>query len=458
MAFGLTSDGFTPKSLNDTKAEQELALQGAFGPNINLEPSSVFGQLVGIYSEQAADVWALLLAVYWTQYPDTANGVALDRICAINNIERQPATATQTTALLKGTDGTTVPAASAATDTANNRVYSLAAAVELDKAAATAARVTVATVEADDYTVTIDGTPYTYSAGGSDTVGDILAGLQPLLNAISGITATTLNEGVELAADTLGSTFSIAVTANLTLASVGSVGTFIANEAGPTPLPAEALTEINTPVAGWASVTNPQAGIVGQLRETDESLRLRRQRARDNDLLGALENLPNVTDARTVFNEGTTTNSDGVPRQHLWAIVEGGTGEDIVATIAQYKAAGIGTYGALEATTTSPVSGELVTYKYQRPTYLEPDIEVTYTITGDFPPDGEALITQALVAYGQSLRIGDSLHYSRLFTPINTVAGMTVEITIDADTDDIVAGTDDKIRLLASNITVVEAS
>ena len=458
MAFGLTSDGFTPKTLNDTKAEQELALQGAFGPNINLEPSSVFGQLVGIYSEQAADVWALLLAVYWTQYPDTANGVALDRICAINNIERRPATATQAVALLQGADGTTIPVASAATDTANDRVYSLQSAVELDKDAATTARVVVATVGAGDYTVTINATPYTYTFVTDDTVGDILAGLQSALSGIAGITVTTIDEGINLASDTLGATFSIAVTANLTLASVGAVGTFIADDVGPTPLPVGALSEINTPVAGWASITNPDIGLTGQARENDESLRLRRQRARDNDLLGAIENLDGVTDARTVFNEGTATDSDGVPRQHLWTIVEGGTGADIVATIAQYKAAGIGTHGSLEASTTSPISGEAVTYKYERPTYVEPDIVVTYTVTGTFPPDGEERITQALVDFGQTLRIGDSLRYSRLFTPINTVAGMTVTVTVDAGTADIVAGTDDKIRLLASNITVTEAS
>jgi hypothetical protein len=61
------------------------------------------------------------------------------------------------------------------------------------------------------------------------------------------------------------------------------------------------------------------------------------------------------------------------------------------------------------------------------------------------------------VDYGSTLRIGESLRLSRLYTPVNTVQGMTVSITIDADTDDIVAGTDDKIRILASNITVSEA-
>lgn len=457
MVFGLTEDGFTPKTLNDVKTEQELALQGAFGQNINLEPSSVFGQLVGIYSEMKSDLWAAVLAAYFSQYPDFASGVALDRICAINNIQRKAATSTQTNALVKGTDGTTIPANSSATDTATGRVYRSASEVELSKDAATTARVVVASVASGDYTITINASAYTFTADGSSTEAQILTGLRDLVTAIVGITAVVSEEGIEISADTLGVTFSLVVTSNLTIESVGAVVLFKAEIAGVFPLAQSTLSEISTPITGWLSVTNPSAGITGQRREDDEALRVRRSRARDNDLLGALENLDGVTDARTVFNEGTVTDADGVPRQHLWAIVEGGNPIDIVETIAQFKAGGIGTFGSLNATGISPITGKNITYNYERPTYVEPDIEVEYTVTGDFPDNGAEQITQALVDYGSTLRIGESLRLSRLYTPVNTVQGMTVEITIDAGTADIVAGTDDKIRILASNITVSEA-
>lgn len=458
MTFGLTADGFTPKPLNEAKLELENQLVNAFGEDINLEPSSVFGQLVGINSEAVADLWAELLKVYWSQYPDTASELALDLICAINNITRRPATATQATALLTGLDTTVIPLGSVANDTVNTRPYALASTVTLAKETATTARVTVATVGAGDYTVTINSTPYTYTFVTDNTVGDIIAGLQTLLNAITSLSAATISEGINLAHATLGSTFNIAVTSNLTLVSVGTVGQFVAQQADNTPLPVGALSEISTPVAGWLAITNPASGITGQRREADESLRLRRRRARDNDLLGALENLSGVVAARTVFNEGTATNGDGVPRQHLWAIVEGGLPADIVATIAQFKPAGIGTFGTQSAVVTSTITGETATYSFERPTYVNPAIVVTYTITGDFPDDGEAMIEQALVDYGATLTIGDSLFYSRLFTPINTVQGMTFTLTVNAGTANVVAGTDDRIRLLASNITVTEAS
>lgn len=51
---------------------------------------------------------------------------------------------------------------------------------------------------------------------------------------------------------------------------------FAAQSYGPIPVPANSLTEILTPIAGWQSLTNFQAGITGRNTETDAELRLRR--------------------------------------------------------------------------------------------------------------------------------------------------------------------------------------
>lgn len=70
--------------------------------------------------------------------------------------------------------------------------------------------------------------------------------------------------------------YSIIVGQGLQVAQTSSPVPFAAQTYGPIPVPANSLTEIITPVAGWQSLTNFQAGITGRNTETDAELRLRR--------------------------------------------------------------------------------------------------------------------------------------------------------------------------------------
>lgn len=131
--YGLTPAGFVLKPQSQIVAEIQAALQLAFGANINLGPESVFGQLVGIFSEREALLWELGLAVYSSQYPSGAEGTSVDNILALNNLKRLGATATKTIPepvvqptgislyglLLFGTPGTVIPAGSIINTTAS---------------------------------------------------------------------------------------------------------------------------------------------------------------------------------------------------------------------------------------------------------------------------------------------------------------------------------------------------
>jgi len=118
--YGLTAQGFVPKRLSTIASEIEASLRTAFGQNINLLPESVFGQLVGIFSEREALLWELGEAVYASQYPSGAEGTSVDNILALNNLRRLGATPTITSPtennvpglVLYGTPGTIVPAGS----------------------------------------------------------------------------------------------------------------------------------------------------------------------------------------------------------------------------------------------------------------------------------------------------------------------------------------------------------
>jgi uncharacterized phage protein gp47/JayE len=120
--FGLTSTGFNPKQQSDIISEIQSSLQDALGKNINLLPQSVYGQIVGIFSEREALVWQLAEAVYSSQYPSGAEGSSVDNILALNNVGRRLSARPTKTAptntsgvpglVFYGTPGTIVPAGS----------------------------------------------------------------------------------------------------------------------------------------------------------------------------------------------------------------------------------------------------------------------------------------------------------------------------------------------------------
>lgn len=123
MDFGLTSAGYVIKRQQQIIAEINADLQSIFGANINLGPESIFGQIVGLFSEREALLWELGDAIYSSQYPSGAEGTSVDNILALNNLKRLAATPTKTNnspttqpngitlygLVLRGTPGTIIP-------------------------------------------------------------------------------------------------------------------------------------------------------------------------------------------------------------------------------------------------------------------------------------------------------------------------------------------------------------
>jgi len=121
--FGVGNNGFTAMQQSDIIAAMQTSIQATFGQNVNLGSASIFGQLIGIFSEREALLWQLAEAVYNSQYPGGAEGTSVDNILALNNLTRLPASATITDVnssiqvngiplyglVLYGTPGTVVP-------------------------------------------------------------------------------------------------------------------------------------------------------------------------------------------------------------------------------------------------------------------------------------------------------------------------------------------------------------
>jgi len=200
--------------------------------------------------------------------------------------------------------------------------------------------------------------------------------------------------------------------------------------AGPVSAVVGTLTQIDTPVYGWESVTNIVDATEGQDEETDTELRLRRQKAAEQTgtanvaaIFTAIFNIPAVEQVKVKDNKGTVTDSDGVPPQHIWAIVLGGSDNDIAQAIFETLSAGIGMFGDTPVSYVDPITGETYTVIFERPDDISNYIDVTLTTDGDYPPDGDDQIKQAIVDYYENFEIGEDVELTRLYTPINSVPG-----------------------------------
>lgn len=196
------------------------------------------------------------------------------------------------------------------------------------------------------------------------------------------------------------------------------------------------VTKIDTPIAGWASVTNLTDAQVGTNEETDVELRARRERsvARDaqaiiDAIYAGVANVPGVTQTTVLENDTNLTDSNGIPPHSFHVIVVGGVDVEIADVIWLKKPAGILSFGS---TTTQILDSQGIPHNisFSRPTTVDIYVEVDLTVFPEYPSNGDNLIKQAIVDYsngnlidGREFGLSDDVIYTRLYTPINSVQG-----------------------------------
>lgn len=372
IPFGLSPFGFRAKRLNDVKTDLDNQFIGQFG-DVNLAPQSVIGQIIGVFSKVLADIWENQEQVYFSQYPNSADGVALDNVVQFNGITRLPQTQTRVTATCSGIEGTAIPPNSLARVPSTNELFFTPEGGVISSFNADFAEITSTSPPlSQPYTVIISNQVYTYSrpsivfantgaifvpgniitvflngielpavpynTSSNQTLQDILTQIKlfptvdpatfatnpdtisirsvlgfntqvtdirfqgagsptysisysapPSMNAISerltaiinqaGATYSAIDQGngkFTITADSPDVSFSLAVANGMNITARSSPIVFLSENYGPIPCPANSLTQIVTPVGGWNSITNSEAGTLGRFVETDAELRLRR--------------------------------------------------------------------------------------------------------------------------------------------------------------------------------------
>lgn len=450
MTYGITPEGFVKKDTQTIITELETAFKATYGEDLDVDPDSLTGQLIGNLAEKFSNIWELLEAVYASFNPDSASGVSLDGASALVGVERLEPLATEVYVTLYGDAATIILEGHVVRQAESNLEFSLTnSSVTIDASAASDARIDVTAdpSASEVFTVTINSIAYSYTAMGGDTKLDVVT---QLVSEITGGSDETISAEV-VGTETLRVfsisggrvPFSFSISALLEIQEFGSPGLYVCEQDGANAVPVSTIQEILTPVVGLDRVENIIAGVTGRALEEDDDLRIRRR----NSLQGIgyatdeamrarlLQEVEGVTFALVISNRTDVTDGDGRPPHSFESVVVGGDDEDIANTIWTYQANGIPSYGSTTVVVKDS-TGRDQTIKFSRPSdiYIWFDLEVTEYTEEDLPTNYQELIKAAMVDFAASTQtVGVDLLYQRYAIPIYTVPGIA-EVTIEVAT------------------------
>lgn len=480
--YGVSTEGFRKKRLSDIKTEIENDLKTLLGNNINLLPSSVFSQLIGVYAERESALWELAEQVYNSQYPNSADSVNLDNVMSLLGVVRLAQRKTvQKNLHLFGSAGTTIAAGTkVSVEGSPTSVFETLTAVTLVAGADEVQQLTFSAVpvsgsfrlkynDQETALLNFNATNTQIQTALNDL--QALDGCVVTGNFTSGFTITFAGNSGKIDHPLLvvsSNTMSVTGTVTQTTAGVAQ-GTTDAQCTlyGAIVAPAFTLNQIDTPVVGLDRVTNPTDATVGRSVETDNQLRVRAivgQKSRGTSTVESIRakllELDGVTQAVVFQNETLIVNSDGLPAKSFRAYVQGGANADIIQSLWENKPAGIKSDGTIVGTVIDS-QGLTQTLAFERPVVKPVYINVKiYKDVAKFPSNGSSLVSAALATFINSLEIGaDVIVYPQLIASLDSIVGINdVEIGVSF-TASPALGTDANLSIAINEIAkVVNAS
>lgn len=117
--------------------------------------------------------------------------------------------------------------------------------------------------------------------------------------------------------------------------------------------------------------------------------------------------------------------SGGRPPKSFETVVQGGTDQAVALKIWQLKPAGIETFGNTQVIIVdSQGNNQPINFSRATPIYIWANIILTLNPQETFPPNGQQLVAQAILAYGNSLGIGVDVFIQRVQAAIFSVTGI----------------------------------
>jgi uncharacterized phage protein gp47/JayE len=270
---------------------------------------------------------------------------------------------------------------------------------------------------------------------------------------LTGVPGTVVPAG-SLARSTAGDLF--VLRADVVINADGSAdGMMESVEGGPVACAAGTITGIVSGLTGWETLDNPEAGQLGQLKESDYTFRkgyfrklFKNATSPREAVLAEVLNQQNVLEAVCEENDTDTAKIvKGVelPPHSIVAVVLGGADTDIAQAIQRKKTGGASTAGDTAVTVPTTRSGGRkgpdIVIRFYRAAQVGMEIDLDIDPGASFPTNGVSLLKERIMAYFagtldlqttqdkfemDGLLIGDAVAKSRLYTPINSVPGHVV--------------------------------
>jgi uncharacterized phage protein gp47/JayE len=442
---GLTDAGFQVKVLTDILTDKRAVAVTLFqdqtvpGDIVDTSDSALLGRLISLDSPSEADLWQAAQQVYSAFDPNSATGIALDNLVAYAGLTRLGQTYTTSSVLMAGDTNTLITSGSVVSSSTTGAQFNVNTPIALSPMSASGVTLSVLTTTnltaySITYTNTTTSNTITYTTDSTATLAEILNGLQAVIvSANPSLVSSVVGNTLVIDSVDVFQPYSFTTSTNLGIIKVRATGQVVANVAGVQAQPINSIDTILTPMLGWDSVINPVVAVSGSNLETDEALRFRFRNGKFDkatnsfdSVYSAIVNLANVASLIIYENDTSVTDANGIPPKSFLPIVVGGLSTDIANAIWENRPTGILSYGNTSVTI-NDVQGMPHVVSFSRPTPVVTYITLNITTDSTFPANGRAAIATSLLNYFSSnLGVGDDIIYSRLYTPINAVAGFQV--------------------------------
>lgn len=107
--MGITETGYYRSTYEDILSELTAKAQELFGEDIDVSELTPLGKLLNIMAYVRAKDHELAELIYYSRFPNTANGISLDRLCPFLGLTRNTAIPSRYTVTATGEEGTTIP-------------------------------------------------------------------------------------------------------------------------------------------------------------------------------------------------------------------------------------------------------------------------------------------------------------------------------------------------------------
>lgn len=192
------------------------------------------------------------------------------------------------------------------------------------------------------------------------------------------------------------------------------------------------VNNILTPKLGWRGVYNPFYIFPSRGVESDEDYRRRGKLRQSNSsgkytsILMSLKSVKGVVYENVQQNTSSNSTNSGIVNNGIAVTVMGGNEEDIALAIFNSVSEGIATSGDI-LKMVKDINGFEHEIRFSRPKLVPLEISMSLITYPNFPINGNARIRQAIIEWFNNLDVGEDIHYSRLYEPINSIQGFAVK-------------------------------